>query len=350
MRSRALVFLPLVVVATACGSSDSGNGGGTAGSTNSSTGTSASAGTGGSATSGSDAGPQPTRLRIVNGCSSPLWIFFLVGSGGGPLNAKHQQRLAAQGDAIDYPIPDEGLAATRFWPGVGCDSTGNNCTIGQSGGPPADGFTCPDDIGCAPAIDSKFEGTFGCLPSVPTANCQTNPSAPGQPLSTTDNWDTSMVDGYTLPYTVKVTGDCPNGPPGGMLDCSGLTFGACPTSDDLSTDGTYPSLSSVSLLLQNPDGSGNAGCYSPCAKLTDAQWASGGTIYTPSDPHASMYCCPTPPVSSSACRAGPGAATAYVKTIHDKCPNTYAYAYDDGVGLWTCPAGAKYEVTFYCPQ
>jgi hypothetical protein len=188
------------------------------------------------------------------------------------------------------------------------------------------------------------------LSSVPTASCQTNPSSPGTSVGTTDTWDTSMVDGYTLPYTVKVTGDCPHGPPNAEIDCSGLTFSACPTDDDLSTNGSYPNLGDVSLLLQHPGGGGTAGCFSPCAKLTDTSWQSAGTTYGETDPQAEMYCCPTPPITPSACMSGPAASTKYVQTIHSKCANTYAYAYDDAVGSWTCQAGTKYEVTFYCPQ
>lgn len=303
-------------------------------------------------------GPQPTRLRITNGCDRPIWVFSLVGAGGGALNAPNQVKLAKKGDHYDYPIPDIGLAATRFWPGMGCDDTGNNCQIGQSGGPPDAGFTCPAGIGCAPAVDSKFEGTFGCLPSVAPSTCQVNPSNPGVTLGTTDNWDTSMVDGFTLPYRVDVKGGCSGGPDGGAIDCSALTFNLCPTSENLSTSGQYPGLSSEDLrvFLPGSDGGTLAGCMSPCAKLTDVQWQSlpnppfSGTTYQPADPQAQMYCCPTPPVSSGACRAGPGASSQYVNTIHQNCPQTYAYAYDDGNGLYTCEAGAQYEVTFFCPN
>src|SRR3954468_12734112 len=71
---------------------------------------------------------QTARLRIVNGCSQPLWIFDLQGSGRGSMKAPHQLKLAANGH-YDFPIPEIGLAATRFWAGSGCDDSGNNCTI-----------------------------------------------------------------------------------------------------------------------------------------------------------------------------------------------------------------------------
>lgn len=296
-----------------------------------------------------DAGSQPTRLRIINGCSEPLWIFWQLGYHGGQMPVPHQTRLTRNGH-IDYPIPDTGLAGTRFWPGYGCDGTGNNCTIGQSGGPADQGFTCPA-WGCAPPIDSKFEITFGCMPYVPSGACLINPSSPTHaPLPNTDGWDTSLVDGFTLPYRVRVFGNCGRGPTNNEIDCSSLPLSLCPTNENLSSNGSFPGLASVDLHLYTPMDAGHrvSGCYSDCSRLTMSQW--GGMGYAPSDLHALPYCCPTPPVTPMACSSGPVAQTDYTRTIHHYCPQVYAYAYDDGTGNWTCDAGTKYEVTFYCPR
>ena len=294
--------------------------------------------------------PQMSRLRIVNGCSSDMWIFYLIGSGGGSLSmpTPHQTLLHSNG-FIDYPIPDIGLAATRFWPGYGCDATGNNCTIGQSGGPSSDGFTCPA-AGCAPPIDSKFEGTFGCLPSVPSAMCQNNPSAsPPMPLPQSDSWDTSMVDGFTLPYRVRVLDSCSGGPMNGLIDCSTLPMSLCPTMENLSSNGMFSQYASLSMVATEPGNSMAGGCYSDCGRMTYQQWSETPGL-SPSDPAAQDYCCPTPPVSPSACRMGPVASSGYTQLVHRTCPQVYAYAYDDGTGLWSCTAGTRYEVTFYCAQ
>jgi hypothetical protein len=303
--------------------------------------------------SGSDAGlpAQTSRLRIINGCETdPLWVFYLIGSGGGSLaSATPNQIELAPGGFYDYPIPDIGVAATRFWPGFDCDATGNGCTIGQSGGPAADGFSCPTD-GCAPPIDSKFEGTFGCLPGVLAETCQINPSSPtGMRLPATDSWDTSMVDGFTLPYRVRVLDECAGGPMGGEIDCSTLPMSECPTSENLSTGGMYPEYADVSMVATNPSDMDPAGCYSDCGRLTYDQWGVTPGL-SPSDAPAQAYCCPTPPVSPEACRMGPVATSGYTELVHRTCPQVYAYAYDDGTGLWGCPAGTRYEVTFYCPQ
>jgi len=288
------------------------------------------------------------RLRIVNGCNQGMWMFSLVGQGGGTLTDANQIYLNSN-EYHDYNIPNGGLAATRFWPGMGCDNNGNNCQIGQSGGPPP--FTCPAPWGCGPPVDSKFEGTFGCMPG---AQCQNNPSGNG-PLGNTDYWDTSMVDGFTLPYKVQVFGSCPGGPTNNLVDCSKLTLDLCPQSIDLSSNGQFSNLKNESLVLHYPDTNNVVGCYSPCSKLTSGQWQSipnppfNGTTYNPQDGQALDYCCPTPPVSVDQCRGGPGGNNPYVSLIHSYCPQTYSYAYDDTTGNWQCPVGAKYEVTFFCP-
>ena len=304
-----------------------------------------------SASSESDTGELPEqseRLRIINGCDQPMWVLSQVGSGGGSLDAPNQILLAAQGDFADFPIPDIGLAATRFWPGFGCDETGNDCAVGQSGGPASEGFSCPPE-GCAPAIDSKFEGTFGCLPSVAPGDCQDNPSAPGVKLPASDGWDTSMVDGFTVAYTVELLDACPDGPEGGVIDCSGLQVSACPSQEDLSTNGQFPPLEGVDLVARDPSTDAVAGCYSPCGKLTYSNWGNTPT-FAPDAGEAEYYCCPTPPIGVDDCRTGPVVDTQYVELVHQQCPQVYAYAYDDGIGNWSCPAGTRYRVTFDCPQ
>ena len=275
-----------------------------------------------------------TRLRVTNGCKKdPLWLanfafqapFF-----------KQDIKLPA-GESHDFAIPDEGLAATRFWAKWGCDEIGGNCKVGQSGGP---GESC-NAVGCAPPVDSKFEATFGCMTS--PDKCARNPSLPSEALGPTDWWDVSQVDGWTLPYKVEIAGDCPGAPP--SIDCSQLSLKSCPE-----TESFGGSVGTLSLRLKDVGGSGDTvGCYSPCAKLTYAQWGQGKG-FTPESKEAQDYCCPTPPITPEQCSSGPVVETSFVKAVHTLCPSVYAYAYDDGVGLAQCPAGVRYDVTFYCPE
>jgi len=281
----------------------------------------------------SDAKGTSVRLTITNGChDDDLWLAnFAFQTPFFPQDMK-----VKAGVTHEFAIPNEGLAATRFWAKWGCDVTGSNCKIGQSGGP---GESCPA-AGCAPPVDSKFEATFGCMPGSPS--CARNPSAPAETLGTTDWWDVSQVDGWTLPYKVELAGDCPMAPQ--TIDCSGLSLSACPADEDLGR-----STGTTTLRLRDPDGSGKTvGCYSPCAKLTNSHWGQGGSFAT-DDVEARDFCCPTPPIEPGQCSLGPVVRTQFVAVVHKLCPNVYAYAYDDGMGLAQCPAGTRYDVTFYCP-
>jgi beta-glucanase (GH16 family) len=328
------------------------------------------------------AGATHPRLKVNNGCGGQtMWLQWLGSPTGGTLNAANHVAIAS-GGSMTLNIPDSGLAGLRVWPSYGCDGSGNNCTIGASGGPASAGFTCPAGIGCAPPVDTKFEGTFGCIPPLTGTQCQQNPSAPGSALGAGDWWDSSFVDGFTVPSKVVVHGYCPvgpqpapvfgpGGPPGGQIDCSGLRLTSCPRSENLSTNGQFSgspgspggtTLANQDLLLRHPNADGTysataVGCFSPSAKLTSGQWQAipkppfTGTSYQPADPQAQMYTCPTPPITPAQCSAGPAASTNYTKYIHSVC-SSYAYAYDDTFGLASCPAAAnlQYEVTFYCPQ
>jgi hypothetical protein len=289
-----------------------------------------------------------------------MWIQWLndPSGAGGVFNYPNRQQIAANG-SITYNIPDKGLASMRWWPGYGCDGAGHNCRIGASGGPASLGFTCPAG-GCAPPIDSKFEATFGCITGIASGSCQGNPSGGGAPLGRNDWWNSSAVDGYTSGVRLRVNGYCPTGPidypdywgpggpAGGVIDCLGLRTSGCPTNDNLSSDNRFPALSNVNLLARHPSGY-TAGCYSPSGKLTFANWGNS-PVYTPEAPQAQWYTCPTPPITPSQCMAGPADRTQYRNYVHSVCP-TYAYAYDDGYGLSSCPASTlvTYEVTFGCP-
>merc|ERR1711862_111780 len=103
----------------------------------------------------------------------------------------------------------------------------------------------------------------------------------------------------------------------------------------------------VDLLLRSLEGK-PLGCYSPCGKLTYSNWGNS-PVYAPFDEEAQYYCCPMPPISSPDCRAGPVEQTEYVKTFRNRCKHVYSYAYDDDVGLQTCPVGTTYTWTLLCP-
>jgi len=279
------------------------------------------------------------RLQFINGCNEEaLWIAgFALAK---PLFSPDV--LLGPGASFDVPIPAEGLAATRFWAKWGCDETGQACAIGQSGGP---GQSCDSLMGCAPPVDSKFEATFGCL--LESKQCATNPSAPKEQLKAVDWWDVSQVDGWTLPYSVQLTGTCPGSPQ--KIDCSQLRLSSCPAHEYLGEQYGNNSLRVMSPHRTATNDSIVVGCYSPCGKLTYRQWGQGYPN-SPDSPAARNFCCPTPPIDPDKCSTGAIRSSEYVSTVHQLCPDVYAYAYDDGVGLRQCPAGTLYKVTFFCPN
>eukprot|EP00434_Breviolum_minutum_P001762 symbB.v1.2.001559.t1/scaffold70.1/size352959/9 len=228
------------------------------------------------------------RLRIVNRClSEPIWIAHEAARGA--IGPGLQNFLIPPDDFHDFCTPDK-LTGTRYWPKMLCDDDGLNCLLGSSGGP-GEGCSSHGYGQCAPPIDTKFEATFGTR------------GAPCSGISSKDCdfIDVSLVDGWTLPFRLSISGDCsgPNDAHPTEIDCSGLTFEKCPT-DEVLGQQKYD-------MQAHYRGYGSvAGCYSPCLKLTDPKWnnsASKGRSRT--DTVASPYCCPTPPVSPKACRDGP---------------------------------------------
>ncbi|KAI9020607.1 hypothetical protein DFJ74DRAFT_673704 [Hyaloraphidium curvatum] len=223
---------------------------------------------------------------------------------------------------------------------------------------------CPPS-GCTPPIDTLFEITAKCKPG---SSCYD--------ANERSFWDTSHVDGWSIPYRVRGIGaaseiaKCDPGFQSGVVDASQLSGAHCPGSEDISWNGTWPSVivggKTISLRtvdLRYVSGGKVLGCFSPCQKVTQTP-VQGGLGQSDMDGKVGTYmCCPThvanptpdnckpaagcvlPPV----CRAGPVPKTGYVKAIHAYVPGSYGYSYDDGSGNHNCPPGTVvYEMTF-CP-
>lgn len=268
-----------------------------------------------------DASMTMSRLHVTNKCEIDIWVQQQGFPGSALVHLD-------KGKSHDYDIPAEGLASTRFWPKMLCDSDGNNCRVGQSSPP------CGTN-GCAPPVDSKLEATWGC-----TLKDHTKCGKTPQGITMIDTyWNASAVDGYTLPFTMAVRGG--DGRASCIpVDCSGLAKATCPTDDDLSNGGKNPAYAHQDLRVAN-----GAGCFSTCTKLNYPGWGGDG-LNAPSGPVEQMYCCPTPPISSPQCQAGPVPKTKYVGLIHKACKNTtYGYAYDDGIGGRNCSGDTVIEFT-----
>jgi len=319
-------------------------------------------------------------LTVKNNCPFVIWLearstvmnnnrWFV----GAPIPGYGTTTHVAPQQTVNYTIPAAGLAASRFWAKYGCDSVGRNCLVGDQmqywGGFDNPNGGCPDR-GCTPPVDSLFEATWGCSLG-DKSQCALNPTT-GGPLDGVTWFDTSHADGYTLPYTVDIQGpNCDIN----KIDGSKLDLARCPTSENLSLNGQYPTatdasvpqtyqLNDVSLHLKGDNPNTIVGCVSPC-KTLDGGYPFGMNQGLSVGPGLWM-CCPTPtpsgqPVTDAncqpangcitpqQCRAGPIESTQYVREVRSMIHNTYTYAYDDVAGLHTCSAGtASFELTF-CP-
>jgi len=297
-------------------------------------------------------------FTVLNSCGIPLFMEARMGGQGSPLPGQSNTvRKLPAGGKLEYNIPNEGAEGTRFWAKYGCTEDGHNCLIGDSmqywPNPPGG---CPEG-GCHIPIDSLFEATWGCKPG---SSCHAkNP---------TTWWDTSPVDGWTIPYKVLVFGetgrcDCDVGQCKNLtsIDGSRLDLHRCPTNEDASWGGRYSNYKGKSMSgldLRYIKNNMVLGCMSPCKKLTFG--APTGYGFEEGSIPSLYMCCPTPEpndcriergcIGPQDCRKGPIEGTQFVKAIHDMAPGIYSYSYDDGVGLHTCPAGVvKYQMEF-CPK
>ena len=126
-----------------------------------------------------DQSPNGSKLRITNKASGPVWINYIS-----PQHLWPQTLKIEAGQTADYDVPSgSSIPGTRFWPKYDCDGNGQNCTFGESGGPK---LPCPAH-GCSPPVDSKFEANFGD--------------------NGRDWYDSSQVDGWTLPYYMEYNCD-----------------------------------------------------------------------------------------------------------------------------------------------
>mmetsp|Transcript_72171 Transcript_72171/g.234466 ORF Transcript_72171/g.234466 Transcript_72171/m.234466 type:complete len:279 (+) Transcript_72171:99-935(+) len=174
------------------------------------------------------------RLKITNGChTEPLWVAHMAQVNVGP---DKQNIKLSPGESHVFHTP-VGLSGTRYWAKMGCNTTGDQCEIGESGGP---GQSCNETIGCAPPVDTKFEASF---------------SAGG-----VDWVDVSLVDGWTLPFKFRMSELCSAGDgnrhASKEVDCSELAFDSCPGAEHVGNASNGP----VDLRVLNPSSGAVVGC------------------------------------------------------------------------------------------
>ncbi|QRV78187.1 pathogenesis-related protein PR5K (thaumatin family) [Ceratobasidium sp. AG-Ba] len=198
-----------------------------------------------------------------------------------------------QGTNRSFSVPDN-WAAGRIWGRRACDFSNTqgpeSCLTGGCSG----GLNCTEP-GVEPTTLAEFT------------------------LSPTDDkydyYDVSLLDGFDLPILITPSGECP------AAECRVDLAALCP--DELK--GPYTS-----------DGL-NVGCKTSCLANLDG------------NPANSTNCCTGAFAAPENC---PGSGVKYYDFFKGNCPNSWAYAFDEGSGsaLKTCAGSnrADYTITF-CP-
>ena len=285
--------------------------------------------------------------------------------------------LLPAGPSQTFCVPDKGAPGGNFRFFMDCPNGNTDpfnsagCTIGAASGALA-------------GINTLFEPTFGCSPSLSASQCAFNPgdssaacqSTPNRQhcsaLASEDNVDISAVNGYTMPMSVTVSATC-NRP---STDASMLDLASCPaeTSATLySSDSTQQATidQGISLLVKDATSGNLKACVAPF------NWFITSTLGTPTNPDPSDPSCAA--ITSSCFYAGAGCNTSEPET---QCPggsgpqqkvgpqangqfaiqNTnwvqnlfalgyggYTWQYGDGVGDQSCSWGGTAALTL-CPN
>ncbi|KAJ7676383.1 thaumatin-like protein [Mycena rosella] len=230
-------------------------------------------------------------FTVKNSCSYTIFTDLNVGSA---LPDQPTGWEAAPGSSVSFNVPDNWTAG-RIWPRTECDFSSNpgpnSCATGGCNG----GLLCDPHTGTGvpPATVAEFTLSGG---------------------GTTDNYDTSLVDGFNVPMTVTNTVGC------AVPSCPVDLNANCPSE------------------LASHDANGKVvGCQSACKANLDG------------NPQNSPNCCSGNFDVPATC---PNSGVAFYSYFKGACPNSYAYAYDEssGTALFYCASNlaADYTVTF-CP-
>jgi hypothetical protein len=193
------------------------------------------------------------------------------------------------GSSVSFTLPSGWNG--RIWGRKGCNTASPAvCTTGSCGG---SGLACAGTTGVGGTSLAEF-----------------NLNASG-----TDWYDVSYVDGFDNPIGIVIS------------NTSCVSPNTC-------TSGPLTGCYSGDLT------DGGAQCNSPCTATGLPQYCCAGAYGTPATCQAG---------GTAASPNWPSQYLSYVTNIHSDCPNEYAYAYDDNIGLHTCATGNNYTVTF-CPN
>lgn len=235
---------------------------------------------------------------ITNGCSEmPIWIDNYAAGYTHVAGIENSAKISPL-QSRRFPMNATGAA---YYPKFGCNASGKSCASGDGGSKPR----------------TLFEFTWPAY-------------------GDGDAYDMSLVDGWNLPFKLKMVGCQTTNPlslpKSSEIDCSTLTMADCPTSEILG---------GVPYNLSQP-ASGQRGCMAPCFQQQFSQVSATSA-------KAEQYCCQNS-YASPKCRNGDILRTQWFKRMRAKCRRAYLYPLDDPEGNQGCASPHRsYHLTFFCP-
>jgi len=296
--------------------------------------------------------PPPAKLAahtftFKNSCSETVWVGSYGQSGTPPIDGGGWEMKA--GEVKSFPVPRG--ASGRIWPRTGCDfeadgscKDGNCCTTG----------------GCLTA-DGKFglECSQTGVPPTTLLEWTLDAHSGNGPI---DYYDSSMVDGWSVPMLMTAVAGTYNPAPDPGMDADfwcaadGCTNGTPVCPDAYKVTGSPDSCWSPCMSATNA-GSPDATKLCCTCSLTDpitcpdAACAGGygcTPYHTPPYP-ADMVC---DPWSKDPSRAWPADAISYIDAVRKACPNVYSWQFDDAKATYNCRKTdglVNYHIEF-CPK
>lgn len=300
------------------------------------------------------AGPKPPPAVLAahtftfkNSCSETVWVGSFGQSGTSAIEGGGWE--IKSGDTVSFPVARGNSG--RIWPRTGCNF--------QSDGTCKDGNCCKTG-GCLTA-DGKTFGLKCAQSGLPPATLLEwtldAPSGNGP----TDYYDSSMVDGWSVPLLMTAVAGTYNPEPdpgmnaGYWCQADGCTSGELVCPDAYKVDGSPGSCFSpcqAAINAGSPDATKLCCACSLTDPITcpDAACAGGygcTPYHTPSYP-ANMVC---DPWSTDPSRAWNSTAIEYIDSVKKACPHVYSWQFDDAKATYNCRKTdglVNYQIEF-CP-
>ncbi|XP_006455357.1 hypothetical protein AGABI2DRAFT_194957 [Agaricus bisporus var. bisporus H97] len=235
-------------------------------------------------------------FTVINQCSETIWPAMFTDLHVAPNRPDFATGWEARpGTRVSFFVPNNWKAG-RIWGRRGCNFSSNpgpnSCLDGGCNG----GLLCDPNTGTGVPPATLAEWTL-------------------QGDGNRDFYDVSLVDGFNLPMRITTNTGCH------AADCPVDLNRNCPAE-----------------LAGPRDSNGNVvGCQSACKANLDGNQGD------------SANCCSGSHNTPQTC---PASGVAFYSFFKNNCPNSYAYAFDEGSGtaLWTCDAGQNPDYTLtFCP-